>query len=184
MNGEQALDQAGEREDLPHGDFDRTHRQQNHLRTVLGKVSGSASPKDPLRLEETLDTFAETVSVDERSGDDEMRELVGNTREVGVGDMTFMNAPVKGLGTERGRSVVRLDRARCAEPWKAFEDDELGPYVDARPIDRLHPAPDRGVPPRPLPPVRRPSSPRTRTRARAVRSPAGNLLGSRALHPS
>ncbi|WP_225802449.1 LCP family protein [Streptomyces sp. NK15101] len=142
MNGEQALDYVGEREDLPNGDFDRTHRQQNYLRTVLEKVMGSASLKDPLRLKETLDIFTETVSVDERFGDDEMRELVWDMREVRAGDMTFMNAPVKGLGTERGQSVVHLDRARCAELWKAFKDDELGPYVGTHPIDRLRPAPN------------------------------------------
>ncbi|MCX2180646.1 LCP family protein [Streptomyces sp. SKN60] len=140
LNGEQALDYVGERKDLPNGDFDRTHRQQNYLRTVLEKVMDSASLKDPLRLKETLDIFTETVSVDERFGDDEMRELVWNMREVRSGDMTFMNAPVKGTGMEKGQSVVYLDRARCTALWQAYKDDEVGDYVDTHPIDRLRPA--------------------------------------------
>ncbi|MEV6329129.1 LCP family protein [Streptomyces sp. NPDC051909] len=140
MNGAQALDYVGERKDLPNGDFDRTHRQQNYLRTVLEKVMDSASLKDPLRLKETLDIFTETVSVDERFGDGEMRELVWNMREVRSGDMTFMNAPAKGTGMEKGQSVVYLDRARCAALWQAYKDDEVGDYVDTHPIDRLRPA--------------------------------------------
>ncbi|MEV5969536.1 LCP family protein [Streptomyces sp. NPDC051921] len=140
MNGEQALAYVGERKNLPNGDFDRTHRQQNYLRTLLEKVMGSASLKEPLQLKKTLDIFTETVSVDERFGDDEMRQLVWNMREVRGGDMTFMNAPVKGTGTVGGQSVVHLDRARCATLWQAFKDDALGTYVDTHPIDRLRPA--------------------------------------------
>ncbi|MFF5970444.1 LCP family protein [Streptomyces sp. NPDC012769] len=140
MNGEQALAYVQERKNLPNGDFDRTHRQQNYLRTVLEKVMTSASLKDPRGLKRTLDIFTETVSVDERFGDDEMRDLVWNMRQVRAGDMTFMNAPVKGTGTERGQSVVHLDRARCAELWRAFKDDTLATYVNTHPIDRLRPA--------------------------------------------
>ncbi|WMX43792.1 LCP family protein [Streptomyces roseicoloratus] len=140
LNGEQALDYVGERKNLPNGDFDRTHRQQNYLRTVLEKVMGSASLTDPAGLKRTLDIFTETVSVDERFGDGEMRELVWNMRSVRAGDMTFMNAPVKGTGTERGQSVVHLDRARCAALWKAFKDDTVEDYVNTHPIDRLRPA--------------------------------------------
>ncbi|KKZ70786.1 LCP family protein [Streptomyces showdoensis] len=140
MNGEQALDYVGERKSLPNGDFDRTHRQQNYLRTVLEKVMTSASLKDPLQLKRTLDLFTETVSVDERFGDDEMRELVWNMREVRAGDMTFMNAPVKGTGTVKGQSVVHLDPARGAALWKAYRDDTVGTYVETHPVDRLRPA--------------------------------------------
>lgn len=140
MNGAEALAYVGERKDLPNGDFDRTHRQQNYLRTVLEKVMSSASLGDPLQLKRTLDIFTETVSVDERFGDGEMRELIWNMREVRAGDMTFMNAPVKGTGTEQGQSVVYLDRPRCTALWRAFKDDGLATYVETHPIDRLRPA--------------------------------------------
>ncbi|MEU8758778.1 LCP family protein [Streptomyces sp. NPDC048659] len=140
MNGEQALDYVGERKDLPNGDFDRTHRQQNYLRTVLEKVMSSASLKDPLQLKKTLDIFTATVSVDERFGDGQLRELVWNMRDVRAGDMTFMNAPVKGTGMVGGQSVVHLDTTRAAALWKAYRDDSVGAYVESNPVDRLRPA--------------------------------------------
>jgi LCP family protein required for cell wall assembly len=139
MNGAEALAYVGERKGLPGGDFDRTHRQQNYLRTVLEKVMSANSLKDPLQLKKTLDIFTETVSVDERFGDGDMRELIWNMREVRARDMTFMNAPVKGTGTERGQSVVRLDRARCDALWQAFKDDEVAAYVETHPLDLLRP---------------------------------------------
>ncbi|MEU8542026.1 LCP family protein [Streptomyces sp. NPDC048717] len=141
MNGAEALAYVGERKSLPNGDFDRTHRQQNYLRTVLEKVMSADSLKDPLQLKKTLDIFTETVSVDERFGDGGMRELIWNMRDVRARDMTFMNAPVKGTGTERGQSVVRLDRARCDALWRAFKDDEVAAYVQTHPLDLLRPAP-------------------------------------------
>ncbi|MFE4588281.1 LCP family protein [Streptomyces laurentii] len=139
MNGAEALAYVGERKGLPGGDFDRTHRQQNYLRTVLEKVMSANSLKDPLQLKKTLDIFTETVSVDERFGDGDLRELIWNMREVRARDMTFMNAPVKGTGTERGQSVVRLDRARCDALWQAFKDDEVAAYVETHPLDLLRP---------------------------------------------
>ncbi|MFE6099832.1 LCP family protein [Streptomyces laurentii] len=139
MNGAEALAYVGERKGLPGGDFDRTHRQQNYLRTVLEKVMSANSLKDPLQLKKTLDIFTETVSVDERFGDGDMRELIWNMREVRARDMTFMNAPVKGTGTERGQSVVRLDQARCDALWQAFKDDEVAAYVETHPLDLLRP---------------------------------------------
>nr|WP_261991961.1 LCP family protein [Streptomyces sp. ms191] len=140
MNGEQALAYVGERKSLPNGDLDRAHRQQNYLRTVLEKVTTSASLSDPLRLKETLDIFTDTISVDERFSDTDMRELVWNMKGVRAGDMTFMNAPVKGTGTEKGQSVVHLDKVACAELWKAFKESSMAAYLSTHRVDRLRAA--------------------------------------------
>lgn len=139
MNGEQALAYVRERHALPRGDLDRTHRQQNYLRAVLSKALAGGSVTHPLKTKRLLDRLTETVSVDDRLSDGELRGLMWDSRHMRPAHMVFMNAPVTGTGMIRGQSVVLLDARGGAKLWRAVREDTMDEYVTDNPVDRLKP---------------------------------------------
>ncbi|MEU6082524.1 LCP family protein [Streptomyces sp. NPDC047108] len=139
MNGEQALAYVRERHDLPRGDLDRTHRQQNYLRAVLSKVLSGDNASHPLRTKRLLDRLTETVSVDDRLSDDGLRDLLWDARSLRASRMTFMNAPVARTGMIQGQSVVLLDGRKAAALWKALREGTMDDYVAEHSVDRLRP---------------------------------------------
>ncbi|MBC9719650.1 LCP family protein [Streptomyces sp. TRM66268-LWL] len=137
MSGQEALDYVRERKNLPRGDLDRTLRQQNYLRSVLSKVLASASLTDPFKTKDLLDKITQSVSVDDHLSDSDLRELAWDMKSVGIGDLTFMNAPITGTGMVQGQSVVRLDVKAGAALWSAVRDDTMSEYVRTHTIDSL-----------------------------------------------
>ncbi|MFF9909582.1 LCP family protein [Streptomyces sp. NPDC013457] len=137
MNGTEALVYVRERKNLPRGDFDRTHRQQNFLRAVLTRTMTTRNLTNPVRAAELLDTLTASVSVDDRLSDADLRELLWDNRSVRPGDMVFMNAPVARTDTVKGQSVVLLDRAKSEALWAAMRNDTLADYVASHRTDRL-----------------------------------------------
>ena len=59
-----------------------------------------------------------------------MRELMLSLRYLDDGDLTFTTAPVAGLDTVDGQSIVRLDSVRGAELWTALRQDWGPEWVD------------------------------------------------------
>ncbi|MGP3922018.1 LCP family protein [Streptomyces sp. 8N616] len=139
MNGAQALEYVRERHDLPRGDLDRTHRQQNYLRAVLSKVLSGDNVTHPVRTKRLLDRLTESVSVDDRLSDDELRDLIWDSRSLRPAQMVFMNAPVARTGTIRGQSVVLLGGRDASALWKAMREGAMDDYVARHPMDRLRP---------------------------------------------
>ncbi|WP_307813561.1 LCP family protein [Streptomyces sp. N35] len=137
MSGDEALKYVRERKNLPRGDLDRTLRQQNYLRAVLSKTLSSGSLTNPLKTKELLDRVTETVSVDDRFSDGELRDLAWNMRSLRTSDMVFMNAPVSGTGMVEGQSVVHLDKSKSTMLWKAINADTVDDYVANNDVDRL-----------------------------------------------
>ncbi|MEU7009887.1 LCP family protein [Streptomyces sp. NPDC046332] len=137
MNGTQALAYVRERKNLPRGDFDRTHRQQNFLRAVLTRTMTTRNLTNPVRATELLDTLTASVSVDDRLSDADLRELLWDNRSVRPGDMVFMNAPVARTAMIKGQSVVLLDRGKSDALWAAMRNDTLAAYVAGHRTDRL-----------------------------------------------
>lgn len=137
MNGTQALTYVRERHSLARGDLDRTHRQQNFLRAVLGKVMRPGNFANPLKAGEILDHLTASVSVDDRLSDGDLRSLLWDSKGVRPGDMVFMNAPVTGTDMISGQSVVLLDKDGGKALWSAMRKDTLDDYVADHPIDRL-----------------------------------------------
>ncbi|WP_258382562.1 LCP family protein [Streptomyces sp. NTH33] len=137
MDGTQALAYVRERHHLARGDFDRTHRQQYFLRTLLAKVLRPSTFSNPLKAAEVLDDLTAAVSVDDRLGDGDLRALLWDNKEVRPGNMVFMNAPVKGTDMISGQSVVLLDSGAGAQLWQAMRDDALDIYLQSHEADLL-----------------------------------------------
>lgn len=137
MNGTQALTYVRERHHLARGDFDRTHRQQYFLRTLLSKVMRPSTFKNPVKAGEVLDDLTAAVSVDDRLGDGDLRDLLWDNKKVRPGNMVFMNAPAKGTDTISGQSVVLLDQTNGADLWRAMREDAIDVYLQSHDVDRL-----------------------------------------------
>ncbi|MEV6794580.1 LCP family protein [Streptomyces sp. NPDC051320] len=137
MNGTQALVYVRERHSLPRGDLDRTHRQQYFLRAVLSKVMDPGTLSNPLKAGQVLSRLTESVSVDDRLGNGDLRDLLWSSRGIRPAGMVFMNAPVTGTGMIKGQSVVLLDRTKDRILWDAMRKDSLKAYVAGHRTDRL-----------------------------------------------
>ncbi|MGW3655667.1 LCP family protein [Streptomyces sp. NPDC005151] len=137
MNGTQALAYVRERYHLARGDFDRTHRQQYFLRTLLAKVMSPSTFSNPGKATEVLDDLTAAVSVDDRLGDGDLRALLWDNKEVRPGNIVFMNAPAKGTGMISGQSVVLLDSGAGPQLWRAMREDALDIYLQSHDADRL-----------------------------------------------
>lgn len=140
LDGEQALAYVRQREGLPRGDLDRVQRQQNALRALLGTALSRGMLSNPLRTYELLNAITRSVSTDDTLTNNGLRSLALELRGVGRA-VTFLTAPVSGLGREGAQAVVYLDGPRCAELWATFTAGSVRPYLDRYPADTLPVAP-------------------------------------------
>ena len=136
LDGDQALVYVRQRYNLPGGDLDRVRRQQNVLKALMAKA-GSLGLSNPARALSFADSAARAVSVDDSLKNGDMRSLALSLRNLRPPSVTFLTAPVTGLGQEGRQSVVRLDTARAPELWKAVAADDVAGYVRAHPDDAL-----------------------------------------------
>jgi LCP family protein required for cell wall assembly len=137
LDGAAALAYVRQRYDLPRGDIDRAQRQQNALRAVLDKAVSGGLLADPVQLYRLLDAVSRSVSVDDTLSNGGIRELGIEMRGLRPSAVTFVGAPVRGLGREGAQSVVYLDEPRSAEMWKALGADDLAAYAQRNPGDSL-----------------------------------------------
>ena len=106
LHGAQALAYVQQRYGLPNGDLDRAHRQQNALRALLAKAASSGTLSDPIALYDLLDATSRSVGVDDTLSNGGLRSLALDLRGLRPSAVTFLNAPVAGLGREGAQSVV------------------------------------------------------------------------------
>jgi anionic cell wall polymer biosynthesis LytR-Cps2A-Psr (LCP) family protein len=137
LNGEQALNFVGERKPLPRGDLDRVQRQQAFLRAVVDKSLANGTFTDPLKLNRVLGSVSDTVSVDNTLSNNDLRVLALSLRNLRRDDLTFATAPVAGLDTIDGQSIVRLDEQRGQVFWTAVAADNLPAYINQHGADIL-----------------------------------------------
>lgn len=137
LDGARALVYVRQRYDLPDGDIDRAKRQQNALRAVLAKAVTGGILADPVKLYRFLDVTSRSVSVDDTLTNGDFRALALESRGLRPSAVTFLTAPVRGLGRQGAQSVVYLDDARCAQVWEALRDGTASRYAATHPADRL-----------------------------------------------
>jgi LCP family protein required for cell wall assembly len=137
LNGEQALAFVGERYALPRGDLDRVQRQQAFLRAVVDKTLAEGALTHPLKLRRVLGSVTDTVSVDSGLSNNDLRRLALSLRTLRRDDLTFVTAPVAGLDSVQGQSIVRLDERRGQAFWGAVATDDLTTYIDEYGADTL-----------------------------------------------
>jgi LCP family protein required for cell wall assembly len=138
MTGDQALDYVGQRAGLPGGDFDRIHRQQYFLRTLLDETLHQEFRKEPTRVYDLLDTITENLSVDSEWSVGDMRGLLISLRNLRSANIQYLTVPLKGTGMAGAQSVVYLDSWGSADLWGAVRHDEVAGWLAENP--------DSGIP--------------------------------------
>ena len=81
--------------------------------------------------------MSHSVSVDDTLSNGGIRSLGVEMRGLRPSAVTFVGAPVAGLGREGPQSVVYLDGDRSAELWEALRTDGLAAYARRNPGDSL-----------------------------------------------
>ncbi|MRK00842.1 LytR family transcriptional regulator [Aeromicrobium sp. S22] len=136
MNGDEALDYVGQRAGLPGGDFDRIHRQQHFLRTLLDETLTQELVREPRHAYRILDILTTNLSVDSDWSVGQMRSLLLSLRHLRSAGIGYLTVPVKGTGMEGSQSVVHLDRSGGEELWSAVRDDAVAEWLAANPDSR------------------------------------------------
>lgn len=141
LNGTQALAYVRERHSLPNGDLDRVKRQQNLIRAIMVRSSAMNPMSDPIKTYNLVDSGLKSISVDETLTNDKLRELALSLVGLRPANMSFLTAPVKGLGREGSQSVVYLDDTRGAALWTAIREDAVADYLITHKGDLLSTVP-------------------------------------------
>jgi LCP family protein required for cell wall assembly len=139
LNGKQALAYVRQITGLPGGDLGRVQRHQNALRALLSKIVSNDTLSNPIDSLRVLDTLTHWISVDDTMNNDALRSLVVDLRNLRPAQVTFITAPVAGLGTEGNQPAVHLelDPDRAAELWRSVNSGDVGSYVQKYPGSTL-----------------------------------------------
>lgn len=138
LDGDQALDYVGQRAGLPGGDFDRIHRQQYFLRTLLDETLTQELVRSPRKAYKILDLLTQNLSVDSEWSVSSMRSLLMSLRHLRSADIQYLTVPLAGTGMEGAQSVVYLDDERADQLWSTLRSDGVADWLAAHP--------DNGVP--------------------------------------
>lgn len=134
LEGEKALAYVRTRYGLLGGDFDRIKRQQNFMRSLMGKMLSQGVTSNPTKLSKTVGALTENLTVDESWSGTAMAKLAWSLRGVSTDDVTFMTAPVQGTDTDPTYgSIVVLQQDQMTELFTAMKQDKMAKYVKAHP---------------------------------------------------
>ncbi|HEX6351452.1 LCP family protein [Actinophytocola sp.] len=136
LDGKQALAYVRQRKGLPRGDLDRVRRHQSAIRALFTKAA-SDGLLDPVRGYDFALELTRWITVDDTLTNDQLRTIAMRLPALGVGGITFLTAPVAGLGREDKQSVVYLDAARCARLWERLSADDVDSYLRTDPTVEL-----------------------------------------------
>ncbi len=139
LDGAAALAYVRQRHGLADVDLDRAQRQLNALRAVLAKVAATGTLDDPVGLYRLLDSLGEFVSVDDTLSNGGLRALTRELRGLPPDTVSFVRAPVAGLGREGGQPVVHLEAERCGRLWRSLRTGTITTYAAQHADDTLGP---------------------------------------------
>ena len=118
-------------------DFDRIQRQQNFLRSVLGKVASKGVLANPFKLTSLVRELSGLLVVDDEFSAGTMRSTALSSRSVRPRDIRFVTVPYVGTATIDGVSVVKLDQAETRAMFKALANDEFESYYANHDVEEL-----------------------------------------------
>jgi LCP family protein required for cell wall assembly len=121
LDGEQALAYVRQRHGLPGGELDRIKRQQQFLRSLVGRIRDDVGITDPLGTDRMLDAITRAVSVDDRMSNGDLRGLALGLRNLSSADTRFTTAPILRSDMIRGQYVLILDRPALRAQIRAVE---------------------------------------------------------------
>lgn len=142
LDGEEALRYVRQRAGLPRGDLDRVQRQQNYLRAMLNEIKSRGTLTNPAKVNGLVGDVAGHLAVDDQMSNGDIRSLAWSLRGIRQSDISFATAPVLGLDTVRGQSVVRLDLDRTQQMFQAIAEDDYDTWASQNQVDEL-PAPTK-----------------------------------------
>ncbi len=124
LNGEQALGLARSRDSAANGsDLGRIENQQRMIGAILREVTGGDILSSPSNLYGFLNSVTDSLTTDDNLNVDTMAELAIAMREVDLGRMNMVTAPVTDYPPNNNK--VMLDEAPAQELFSAVAAGEL-----------------------------------------------------------
>lgn len=138
LQGKEALAYVRTRYGLIGGDFDRIKRQQNFMRSLMGKMLNSDMTSNPVKLNKMVRALTSNLTVDEGWSTTSIAKLGLSLKGIKTDDVVFVTAPVAGTETiPIWGSIVRLDELKSAELFSALESGTMDEYTTKYPDDLL-----------------------------------------------
>ncbi|WP_293786393.1 LCP family protein [uncultured Aeromicrobium sp.] len=138
LEGEEALAYVRTRYGLLRGDYDRIARQQNFIRSLMGKMMENGITTNPVKLSNMVSAVAENLTIDEEWSTSDLRGLALSMRGITTDDVRFLTAPV---GSEEDHptwgSIVHLDQVKLAQLFDAMRSDQMDAYIAQHPDELL-----------------------------------------------
>ena len=104
---------------------------------MLTKVVNSSTLDNPVGLYNLLGAASEFVSVDDTLTNGGLSSLTRKLRSLPPGSVTFLRAPVLGLGREGAQSVVYLNQPQAQWLWSSLKSGTTASYVERHADDAL-----------------------------------------------
>lgn len=143
ISGEEALAYVRERSQLPNGDLDRAYRQRTVVQAIIRKTLTPQTFTDPDRFSEVVNTFTESLTVDEGLDTGTVTGLATSLRGIDRSEgIRMIQAPITGVGWVGDQSVVVLDQGRMDELARAMQTDTVDQYYERYPDRRYEELPD------------------------------------------
>lgn len=125
-----ALDFVRERQQLPHGDLDRTERARAALSGMMARLA-EISENEPARLLALAPVLENTVRVTGDLGTGQLPTMVELGRAaMDHGEIHSVMVPIHGFATIDGQSVNVLDETRTEELGIGLRSGDLSGYLE------------------------------------------------------
>ncbi len=137
LEGQEALMYVRMRYGLGDGDFDRIDRQQNFLRSLLGKLVDEGTVRNPVRLTAAVNAITSSLTLDTSFDNAAVRDLALSLRGLRARDITFVTVPLQAYDKIEGQSVVRVDREAASRLFRAMDRGRLPQYAARTGLQQL-----------------------------------------------
>ncbi len=123
LSGDEALVYVRERYVFPDGDYQRVRNQRAYLKGVMNQVLSAETLTNPIKLAETLESFAPYVNRSSGLNPTTLAKL--GLQMGGVPKIEMFTMPTSGTGWEGEQSVVYLNDEGVAAVREAFKRTSL-----------------------------------------------------------
>jgi LCP family protein required for cell wall assembly len=129
MEGWEALDYARQRYGLKNGDYDRQRHQQQLIKAMAKKASGSGVLTNPLKINELIKAAGKAFVLD--TGNAKVADFMFTLKGVAANDLVLLRTN-KGTfaGNGRGRETL-TEESRAM--FTALREDRLGDFIISNP---------------------------------------------------
>ncbi|NJC72431.1 LytR family transcriptional regulator [Planosporangium thailandense] len=126
LNGAEALDYVRQRQQFTDGDAVRTCHQQQFVKALLDKATGTGLLGDPRALDAFLRSVTTMLTVDSGFS---LADAALQFRNIRTADLTFLTSPNLGPTTVGDESVRMPDDAKAKALYDAVANDTVADWV-------------------------------------------------------